>query len=73
MEEPQIDKLLKIADVAKILGTTRTYVYNQLLRATKNDVPGSLKAIRLGNGNRASWRIKATDLDRWINSRSNSG
>jgi excisionase family DNA binding protein len=58
------DELLTVPEVALTLRQSASSVYRKL---EAGDLPG----VKIGAGPRAPWRVKSTDLDRFLTMESN--
>lgn len=61
MDNSSIKKVYEVEDVQKILGISRTSVYEFIKETYKNQKP--FKVLKIGN----LYRIPKSSFDKWIN------
>lgn len=66
---PRLTSLLRVSEVAKILGISRSTIYAQLQQRSDELHSDFPRPIRLNAGPRSSVRWRADDLQAWIDSR----
>jgi prophage regulatory protein len=62
-------KILRIPDVQKKTGMSRSTIYNKLNPSSKYFDPTFPKPIRLGNGPASSVGVIESEIDAWIEAR----
>ncbi len=65
-------KVLRIPDVKKKTGMSRSAIYNKLNPSSKYFDPTFPKPIRLGNGPASSVGLIESEIDAWISLRAES-